>query len=84
LAPGLIFDQPELSLDTHVNRSDLQEVSSSVRPIGSPAENKGFDPEAIKLAVMKLTSDSAGKTSNAHGSAISLFPLKEARRLPGA
>jgi len=33
---------------------------------------------------MKLTSDSAGKTSNAHGSAISLFPLKEARRLPGA
>jgi hypothetical protein len=47
-----------LSLDTHVNRSDLHEVGSSVRPLGSLAENKGFAPDAIKLMVMKLTSDS--------------------------
>jgi hypothetical protein len=47
-----------LSLDTHVDRSDLHEVGSSVRPTGSLPENKGFDPDAIKLGVMKLTSDS--------------------------
>jgi hypothetical protein len=47
-----------LSFDTHVNRSDLQEFASSLRAVKAPAGDKGFDPGAIKLTVMKLTLDS--------------------------
>jgi hypothetical protein len=41
------------------------------------SKDKGFDPDAIKLTVMKLTSDSIGKLSRSHGSAIKRFSLNE-------